>query len=104
MRLKEDKSSWNSSGVMRKDERNTKIEFKQMRHKSKKNKKRWCRGKPGVEHDKVWVKKVRYNHDFWTLLCKNCGREFDIWFDGKICGKPKPEGVLLAEREMRDKR
>ena len=40
------------------------------RHRSKKDKKRWCKGKVGVEHEV----EVIYKWWFSCHRCKNCGK------------------------------
>jgi DNA-binding XRE family transcriptional regulator len=53
------------------------------RHKSSKDTKRWCRGRIGVEHRKVWADaadrfRTRFNLPYYEVLsCVECGREFD---------------------------
>ena len=57
---------------------------------SKKDTRRWCRGKPGREHVRRWTIKraiVSYNLD----ACADCGREFRFCYGpwqrgGCICG------------------
>lgn len=52
MRLKEDASSWNSSGIIKRDFRhgNVKLPDEPAGYKSRKDKNKWCKGKKGVEH------------------------------------------------------
>lgn len=72
MRLKEDNSSWNASNVKRKV---AQLPDEPVR-RSKKNTRRWCKGRVGVEHDYQW------NVLPWigTLkqrlkVCVNCGKQ-----------------------------
>ncbi len=58
----------------------------------RRGKKRWCKGKPGVEHaprcmnyDEVKGirsdEKIRARHPGWKLLvCATCGKELDFFF------------------------
>lgn len=51
----------------------------------KKDTKRWCRGKVGIEHKKKWALNRRMDHSLttkrpntcWTFSCTECGKEFD---------------------------
>ncbi len=75
MRLKEEKSNWNASSIMKRDFRNSKDDIPQ-KHKSKKNTSKWCKGRAGVEHD--WVNEVPYNNAFKFMkmdICRNCRKQ-----------------------------
>ena len=51
MSKKKDESSWGYGGIKRRDFRNSHDEPEVPRHKgAKKNTKKWCKGKEGVEH------------------------------------------------------
>lgn len=44
---------------------------------SKKDKKRWCKGKPGVEHEYDWavpVNACNHSRDREYLVCQKCGK------------------------------
>lgn len=43
----------------------------------KKDTKRWCRGKVGVEHIPEWVK----NPYMYVYACTSCGKHFDFCFE-----------------------
>lgn len=42
----------------------------------RKDTKRWCRGKAGVEHVKAWVPDQRLGLRWWNFQCTSCGRLF----------------------------
>ena len=54
------------------------------RHRSKKDKRRWCGGKPGREHDPMWEhsKKTGGNPDSaWRdYTCQVCHKVLDTWW------------------------
>lgn len=66
-RLKRDHSGWRTSGLWLKYQTPTVNEVQ--KHKTKKDTRRWCRGKTGVEHDWHRYQNKRYD---W---------EIDGWFD-----------------------
>lgn len=50
------------------------------KHRSGKNKRKWCKGKVGVLHFPVWRKSVKYdNFDWLEYCCTACGKELDLW-------------------------
>lgn len=95
MRLKEDSSSWRAGGIVRRDSRNTKADPETAKHHSTKNRKRWCRGKEGVEHEKLWVLGSYMTLRLWENRCKNCGKKFETWYNSSssFFKRPKPEGI-----------
>ncbi len=91
-------SDWKEGAIKRRDARHTKSSDG---HKTtvpnKRNTKKWCKGKVGVEHkpecmEYAEVKKT--THDFYKswriLVCTVCGKELDIYYATK---KNKPEWV-----------
>jgi hypothetical protein len=78
-----------SSENPRRRERSAKDAPQVPRHVSKKNTRRWCKGKVGVEHRTEWVRKretwASYgagNH-WYNLICKACGKHLDYcWMLG----------------------
>lgn len=85
-RIKKDHSGWRTHGIFIKYqqpsiENNFKVKAK------KKDTKKWCHGKPGVEHELYrhfeyfgWESKVR-----WIKCeCKNCGKRFYRKHDSSI--------------------
>ncbi len=76
MRLKEDTSSWAASGVIKRDFRHDPSLVADKPHSSKKDTKRWCKGKVGVEHE--WENIIPPNDSLAFRkfdICKNCGRQ-----------------------------
>lgn len=57
------------------------------KHKAKKDTRRWCRGRVGVQHEPEWRKSVRGP---WSEhACRACGRIMDYcfkWHRNCICG------------------
>jgi len=61
------------------------------KHRAKKNKRKWCRGREGIEHDLMWVEDDRHIYPThytrppgitFRLIykCQNCNKEFDRWW------------------------
>jgi formylmethanofuran dehydrogenase subunit E len=81
MRIKKDKTNWDASNVLRKV---TEPPERPSNH-SRKNTKKWCKGKPGVEHDYQLYKTERFKWSpnnperlFIHWRCGSCGkREFE---------------------------
>lgn len=72
MRLKENRSNWKASNILRK----IKPIPEEWKLHNKKDTHKWCKGKEGVPHDYVLVDKFRWR--FWShkkLKCSNCGKE-----------------------------
>ncbi len=49
-------------------------------NRRKKNRRRWCKGRAGVEHkglEKLWF--AMMSHDWYRFICKNCGRVMDMY-------------------------
>lgn len=77
MRIGDTEETWNS----------------EQHHRSRKNTKRWCKGKPGREHAFVWERSHRFA-DTNVYRCAACGKEAD-WCLGDLltykkchCGTP----------------
>lgn len=73
--------------VDRRDERQDRSTPEIPKVRSRKDRKRWCRGRDGVEHRPVCrryqeVKNVQAAYaEHWRLLvCSECGRELDHWY------------------------
>lgn len=73
MRLKEDASSYKAMGLKKKLEEIPAV----FKHKNKKDTKKWCKGKVGVEHN--YELQVPKNEILggWRLIpiCNNCGKQ-----------------------------
>lgn len=72
MRIKRDKTNWNATSIIKRDVRHSHDEPR-VSLKSKKDTKRWCRGKVGVEH--VWERYAKYYKMFIYTRCINCKKE-----------------------------
>lgn len=61
------------------------------RRSSRKDTKRWCRGKVGVEHAYEWADDKRFDYDGTreglprTLACTACGRQKDLCWSATNC-------------------
>ena len=76
MRLKEDSDSWKSSGIIKRDFRNDHSDSFSRKKSSKKDTKRWCKGKVGVEHEYKLVESGKISRLYWkTHKCINCGKK-----------------------------
>ncbi len=78
---------WQACGAVIRDARHTHNGPSEPAHRSSKNKKRWCRGKVGVEHKLVVVVLRRFTL-FPSLVrhCSTCGKEFGTY--SGTWGKP----------------
>lgn len=108
-------SDWQDRANKRRDERHTKEPDAQVAKPkaSKKDTKRWCKGKEGREH-KTEVrsykdaKGVKWAHDGWfILICTACGKELDrYWPLGLQWANEPPEwlktsGLLPSEQGVK---
>lgn len=85
-------TSWQESANRRRDERHTVADIRPPGG-SKKDTKRWCRGRVGREHKPECRtysehKRVGYGPDWRLLICAECGKELDRympirWFKTK---------------------
>ena len=71
---------------------------------SKKNKKKWCRGKVGVKHSPVPMKYVGWwghtEPGWWNLVCDKCGKRLDLYYPVDLNSKfyePPPDWVPTEE-------
>ena len=54
------------------------------KHRSSKNKRKWCKGKEGKAHNPVWQKNDKYSwsKSLWLVYrCTECGKELDTYFE-----------------------
>jgi hypothetical protein len=105
--------TWKEESSDRRDERNTKVPDEPQRPiAGRKNKKKWCRGKVGVEHKSkcmsyaeaknISVVKFNYKgnivdglsyYDAWkVLVCSVCGKELDYYHNWND-EQPKPDWI-----------
>jgi len=57
------------------------------KHRSKKNTKKWCKGKEGKVHQPIWEKNDKYSwsQSLWLVYrCKECGKEINSYYEGKF--------------------
>lgn len=76
MRIKETKSNWNASGIIKRDFRHDSSQPQTSRVKSKKDTRKWCKGKVGVEHDYEY-QFPKNDMIFFRMMavCLTCGRQ-----------------------------
>lgn len=86
---------WNARANARRDFRATKVpETPGPGKGSRKDTKRWCKGKVGREHVGVCMNRYeKYLIEWRELVCKNCGRRLDTYYGGLFIGQggPKPD-------------
>jgi hypothetical protein len=95
-------SDYRESANKRRDERQQKCDVRAP-SVSKKDTKKWCRGKIGVEHEPECVdydqhKRSAIGSSWKLLVCKNCNKELDYWYPPRfpsffIHRRQKPEWV-----------
>jgi hypothetical protein len=74
-RLKRDHSGWSTSGKWLKYQQ-PKINEQPVKGKSKKDTRRWCRGKVGVEHDfHQTVRFTFFDEKYYNTKCVECRKE-----------------------------
>lgn len=82
------------------------------KHKSKKDKRRWCGGKVGREHDPMWEHSRKHlrseNVEWYEFYCQRCNKSLDCWwrFNGSSDGDrsvwpydPPHERPVVGSRE-----
>ena len=76
MSKEKDKDSWKARSVKRKDFRHTHgdPEVASKGKSKKKDTKKWCRGKIGVDHTYEWIDRGNYRFGYKIEICSNCGR------------------------------
>lgn len=77
-------SEWRERANRRRDERHTALPCIRPPSSSKRDTKKWCRGKVGAEHRPICVgynalKNVTYAPDWKVLLCTECGKHLNYW-------------------------
>jgi hypothetical protein len=87
-------SDWKRGAAERRDERHTAVDDTPRPVAGRKDCKRWCRGKVGVEHKPVCHKRPEsYLSEWRELRCEVCGRRLDYWTGPKWSNKPRPPWV-----------
>lgn len=77
MRLKESKDNWKASNILRK----LAVSPESPKARSRKNTRKWCKGKKGVEHDVYLVEAYQpewwFRKEMWcSWECKTCGKQW----------------------------
>ena len=83
----------------RRDERQAKVPEKEIVGGARKNRRRWCRGKEGVEHQPKCMPYNeakggtlgKYTQDWRVLVCTVCGK--DLALHSPYRNRPKPSWV-----------
>jgi hypothetical protein len=74
MRLKEDRSSWHSHVIEKRDFRHDHTDLP-LRFTSHKNTNKWCKGKVGIKHSVQWQKEIDFfGYNYKIGKCANCGK------------------------------
>ncbi len=61
------------------------------KHRSKKNTRKWCKGKVGVEHVGKWTKTVKWTvNNYYQKRCIHCNKVLEYWWDSKWLKNPLP--------------
>lgn len=90
-RVKKDKKSYRAEGIWKRD---FVLPPEETKHQSKKDTKKWCKGKVGREHDSVCVRDAgNFAGPSYTLLCKVCKKKLDWWWNSRWA-KPKPDWIV----------
>ena len=59
-------------------------EVAEVKHKSKKNTRKWCKGKEGREHKPIWVDKSKYEFHFHCeYVCQACQKILNSYREWK---------------------
>lgn len=82
MRLSKDSTSWHAGGVIRRDERATKVDDQHRPVSGRKDTRKWCGGKVGREHElAVFERKWSFSTSAWhERCCTRCGKEFGRYY------------------------
>ena len=85
-------SEWKEGAAKRRDVRNTKGPDATPTMPAKKDKKRWCGGHVGREHQPVCmpVLKYRFTEGWRELVCTVCGKVLDHYYSFAWSKKHKP--------------
>lgn len=98
-------SDWKQGAAKRRDERNVRSPDRQRPPPSKKDTRRWCRGKVGVEHKTVCkdYREVKglgtaipgFAKDWRLLVCTECGKELATHYAFGASKKDPPAWVTF---------
>jgi hypothetical protein len=94
--INEDASSWNASGVLRRDFRSARSDPETGAHRSRKPTSKWCKGKAGLPHvgrwqewDYSWMK-LWNRPPVMVSVCVNCGKRLDMMWPPADTYGPSP--------------
>jgi len=74
MRLKENSDNWRASAIIKRDFKHDHADLKNT-YKSHKNRRKWCRGKVGINHTIKWRKEVwLFSININVGQCTSCGK------------------------------
>lgn len=100
--------SWKEGSVARRNERQAKPQVRARPQRAKKDTRRWCRGKEGVEHKLVTMKfdlvakfgvKGGIFKDWLLRFCTVCGKEVAHYYHFGKQKKDPPEWVKKFREE-----
>ncbi len=76
------------------------------KHHSKKNKKKWCKGRVGKEHDPVWIEDSKFPFGRMVYQCQGCNNEIDIWWEpvGFELWQKDYNKPVIGQREPKQKK
>lgn len=88
-------SEWRERANRRRDERHTIGDIRPPAS-TKKNTKKWCKGKVGREHKPQCRSDPRYPASWRHLVCTECGKQLDWYYPSTFERKrePKPAWVV----------
>lgn len=83
-------SEWRERANKRRDERQTKVPVVRPPSASKRDTKKWCRGKVGIAHKPVCVdyndlKRSNYYTGWKVLVCEACQKQLDHYWPSPFC-------------------
>ena len=92
------------------------------KHHSKKNKRKWCKGREGIPHDMMWVMDeahrqryanmnlapvgtIAHNYAYRIVYkCLKCHKEFDRWWPGIKMWQDGYVEPVIGQREPKKKK
>jgi hypothetical protein len=101
--MADDKSSWRGRAVHRRDERQTALPDIRPPSASKKDTKKWCRGKVGTPHKLVCKPFGELKNQSWSrdsewkvLVCRDCDKVLEHWFPTPWRPRKEPKWAAKA--------
>lgn len=62
------------------------------KYRTKKDTKRWCKGRVGIKHEPRWIADLRFSSGAMVFACAKCGKHFD-WYS-PLFGRKYEQPVL----------